>query len=65
MSNYHVFTSNKETHACSAAMYLICGVDTESQAVSKLYEFVQNGLQPMKYLKKYSIPDYTCGVSID
>jgi len=60
--NYHVYTSLKETRAQAACEYLICDVNTESEAITKLYESVQKGLMPSYRLGKYSIPDYTCGV---
>jgi len=59
--NYHVYTALKETHARPASEYLVCGVNTESEAVQKLYDGVKNGLQPIKPLGQYQIPDYTCG----
>jgi hypothetical protein len=64
MRYYQISTSRYENRARPAALYLVTA-NTESDAIKKLYYLVESeNLQPLGYLSRYAIPDYTCGFEL-
>lgn len=63
MATYMVMTELGERHARPAHKYYVSGVESEKEAIAKLFSLVAQGRElPKSPLGRNSIPDYTCAV---